>query len=237
MMKKDDMSPVGRVGADPDEQMIVDRVYSAVMERRLAPRTKLSEAALCDSFGVGRMRVRRSLLLLASQGIVDLQSNRGAYIACPSPEEAGEVFEARMMIEPVLVQAMTDTVSSAVIHRLHRHLEREEAARQKRERSEIIRLSGEFHVELAKGHGNTVLTRVIRELVTRTSLIVGLFGVNRESSCPEDEHNRIVEAIAAGDGARAEVLVRHHLKHIQDGLDLTRAEDERPDIARILGRR
>lgn len=183
------------------------------------------------------MRVRRSLLLLASQGIVDLQSNRGAYIACPSPEEAGEVFEARMMIEPVLVRAMAGNPSPSLVQRLHDHLRHEETARQKRERSDIIRLSGEFHVELAKGQGNAVMTRVIRELVTRTSLIVGLFGVNRESSCPENEHRLIVEAIADRDGDRAEDLVRHHLKHIQDGLDLTRAEDKRPDIAKILGGR
>ena len=82
----------------PEEKVIVDRIFSAVMEQRLAPRTKLAEATLCRTFGVGRMRVRRALLLLGSQGIVELHSNRGAYVACPSPEEAREVFEARRII-------------------------------------------------------------------------------------------------------------------------------------------
>lgn len=219
----------------PDEKAIVDRIYSAVMEQRLAPRTKLSEAALCESFGVGRMRVRRSLLLLASQGIVDLHSNRGAYIACPSAEEAHEVFEARLMIEPGLVRAMAEGVTGDVIEGLRRHLDLETAARAKKERGDIIRLSGEFHVELAIGHGNAVLTRLVRELVTRTSLIVGLFGVNRESTCPEDEHSQIVEAIARGDGKTAAKVVERHLSHIQEGLDLTGVEVDQPDLARILG--
>ena len=233
-MKQQASSIARDMNADPNEQLIVDRIYSAVMERRLAPRTKLSEAALCGTFGVGRMRVRRSLLLLASQGIVDLQSNRGAYIACPSAEEADEVFEARMMIEPGLVRTMAENVSDEVIEGMRRHLKREDAARKQRERSEIIRLSGEFHVELAKGHGNAALTRFVRELVTRTSLIVGLFGVNRESTCPEDDHSEIVEAIAAGDCNKAAKAVRHHLRHIQDGLDLTSVRNEQPDLARIL---
>lgn len=233
-MRQRNQPTTGEMKADPDEKMIVDRIYSAVMEQRLAPRTKLSEAALCDTFGVGRMRVRRSLLLLASQGIVDLHSNRGAYVACPSAAEADEVFEARMMIEPGLVRTMAQGASKRIIAGLRRHLEREDAARKKRERSEIIRLSGEFHVELAKGHGNAALTRFVRELVTRTSLIVGLFGANRESTCPEDDHSQIVEAIAAGEGEKAAETVRRHLLHIQSGLDLTSVGREQPDLARIL---
>jgi len=233
-MRQGNLSTAGEMNADPDEKIIIDRIYSAVMEQRLAPRTKLSEAALCESFGVGRMRVRRSLLLLASQGIVDLHSNRGAYVACPSAAEADEVFEARMMIEPGLVRAMAENISDEVIKGLRRHLKREDAARKERERSEIIRLSGEFHVELAKGHGNAALTRFVRELVTRTSLIVGLFGVNRESTCPENDHGQIVEAIATGDGNKAAKAVRDHLVHIQNGLDLTSVKNEQPDLARIL---
>ena len=236
-MKQDANAAPETLSADPDEQMIVDRIYSAVMEQRLAPRTKLSEAALCESFGVGRMRVRRSLLLLASQGIVDLHSNRGAYVACPSAKEADEVFEARQMIEPGLVRSMAEGVSQDVLRGLRRHLKLEDEARKQTERGDIIRLSGEFHVELAKGHGNTVLTRLVRELVTRTSLIVGMFGVERKSSCPEDEHHQIVEAIAARDGKKAARLVRRHLSHIQEGLELDDVSTEPPDLVRILANR
>ena len=89
-----------------DESIIVERIYKAVMEQRLAPKTKLSEARLCETFGVGRMHVRRALLLLASQGIIELQSNRGAYVACPDESEANDVFAARMLIEPPLVRQM-----------------------------------------------------------------------------------------------------------------------------------
>ncbi len=236
-MKKDDSRTAENLDRDPNEQMIVDRIYSAVMERRLAPRTKLSESALCESFGVGRMRVRRALLLLASQGIVELQSNRGAYVACPGPREAHEVFDARLIIETGIVREMARGVPQDVIDRLRRHIELEEAARQRNERTDIIRLSGEFHVELANEHGNAVLARLLRELVTRTSLIVGLFGISRQSTCPEEEHSQIVDAIAGGDGDRAAAKIRDHLDHIRHGLDLTRAEPAQPNLVKILGDR
>ena len=88
----------------PDEQEIVDRIYAAVMEQRLPPETKLSEAKLCESFGVGRMRIRRALLLLASQEIVDLRSNRGAFVSCPDRKEASDVFGARCHLETSVIR-------------------------------------------------------------------------------------------------------------------------------------
>ncbi len=223
--------------ADPDEQMIVDRIYSAVMEQKLAPKTKLSEAALCETFGVGRMRVRRALLLLSSQGIVDLQSNRGAFIACPSPDEAREVFAARLMIEIGIVRELTREISSTSVNLLRMHIEKEDDARARNDRTDIIRLSGEFHVELAKCHGNSVLTRVVRELVTRSSLIVALFGTNKDSSCPDDEHASIVNAIVSGDPQSAEDNMQHHLLHVKDSLDLAQTQKVEPDLAKILAGR
>ncbi|NVO58292.1 GntR family transcriptional regulator [Rhodobacteraceae bacterium B1Z28] len=233
-MTNDAQQKLNTMQTDPDEQMIVDRIYSAVMEQKLAPRTKLSEAALCETFGVGRMRVRRALLLLDSQGIVDLRSNRGAYVACPSADEAREVFAARLMIETGIVRELARGVSDTGLSALRRHIEQEDIARTKDDRTEMIRLSGAFHVELARCHDNTVLTRVVRELVTRSSLIVALFGANRSSTCPDDEHASIIEAIADGDPQAAEDSIRHHILHVQNGLDLEQSQKAEPDLAKIL---
>lgn len=221
--------------SDSDEKNIVERIYKAVMEQRLAPNTKLSEASLCEAFGVGRMRVRRALLLLSSQGIINLQSNRGAYVACPDKSEAADVFEARMLIEPPMVKQLAKDPSQASLELLCDHIALENSAREQNERIEVIRLSGEFHVKLAQAVGNSVITRVMRELVTRTSLIVGLFGVQGNASCPDDEHAKILEAIRNRDPKRAEQLLVSHLNHIQSGLDMDARKRPQDDLASILG--
>ena len=99
------------------------------MEQRLAPNTKLSEALLCETFGVGRMRVRRALLLLSSQGLIELQSNRGAYVACPDKSEAHDVFAARMLIEPPLVRQLAQSSVNIDLTVLIDHITLEDAAR------------------------------------------------------------------------------------------------------------
>ncbi len=220
---------------DPDEQLIVERISSAVMEQRLPPNTKLSETKLCEAFGVGRMHVRRALLLLGSQGIVTLKPNRGAFVACPEPEEANEVFDSRVLIESALIRKMSDGLEDGILDSLEKHLEAEENARNGHDRREVIRLSGEFHVLLAAAGGNKVLARVVRELVMRSSLIVALFGPPGGVSCPADEHPRILAALAQNDSERAAQLLCAHLRHIQDGLDLTITQSGQQDLARVLG--
>lgn len=224
-----DLSP------DADENLIVERIYKAVMEQRLAPNTKLSEARLCETFGVGRMRVRRALLLLSSQGIIELHSNRGAYVACPDKAEANDVFQARMLIEPPLVRQLAQNPNEVSLALLAEHIALEDAARADKERTEIIRLSGEFHTKLAQATGNKFISRMMRELVTRTSLIVGLFGSSENASCPDDEHTKILQAIQLGDPTLAEKLLMSHLNHIQSGLDMDVRQQPQNDLAAILG--
>ena len=205
------------------------------MEQRLAPNTKLSEARLCETFGVGRMRIRRALLLLSSQGIIELQSNRGAYVACPDKSEANDVFAARMLIEPPLVRQLAQNSGDVNLALLTNHIALEDAARKKKERTEIIRLSGEFHTKLAQASGNKFIFRMMRQLVTRTSLIVGLFGSSENASCPDDEHGNILNAIQSHDPELAEQLLISHLNHIQSGLDMETRQQPQDDLAAILG--
>ena len=220
---------------DPDERIIVERIFKAVMEQRLAPNTKLSEARLCETFNVGRMRVRRALLLLSSQGVVELQSNRGAYVACPDKGEANDIFDARMLIEPPLVRRLAHHSGKTSFTLLTDHISLEEVARQRNERTEVIRLSGEFHVKLAQAAGNKFISRMMRELVIRTSLIVGLFGTTGQTSCPEDEHAEILKAVKAGNADQAEALLFAHLNHIRNGLDMDVRKQPQDDLASILG--
>ncbi len=217
-----------------DEQAIVDRIVAAVMEQRLPPGTKLSEATLCETFGVSRMRVRRALLLLANQDIVELLSNRGAFIASPTRQEARDVFEARKAIEPDVVRLAVERADAADIAGLEGHLRLEAEAHGERNRRNAIRLSGEFHVLLASTTGNAVLARMTRALVTRTSLIIGLFGASGVSDCPEAEHAEILDAIKRKDAETAIALARDHLSHIEASLDLTTGESGQINIRSIL---
>jgi len=220
---------------DAEEARIVERIYEAVMDQRLAPGAKLSEAALCEAFGVGRMRIRRSLLILASREVVDLQPNRGAYVAQPTADQAREVFEARLMIEPPLARLAAQRIKRADIKSLEAHLDKEAVAHAAGNRREAIRLSGQFHAALAQVAENTVTLRIVKDLITRSSIIIAMYGDAGFSNCRDDEHSAIVAALRTSDADGAETLMRAHLAHIKDHLQPGRQAMESQDLVALFG--
>lgn len=223
-------------GDDVVEEAIVGHIFEAIIEQRLPPGTKLSESALCEAFGVGRMRVRRSLLLLASRQVVELRANRGAFVASPTAEQAAEIFEARLILEPDIARLAVERATQADIALLARHLEQEYEAHRNSQRNEAIRLSGQFHVHLCEIAGNSVMLRMMKELVTRTSLIIGIYGAPGMVNCRDDDHAAIADAIGTRNADKAARMMRLHIKHIQEHLDLTSRKQAPLDLVSILKR-
>jgi DNA-binding GntR family transcriptional regulator len=214
---------------------IVERVIRAILEHRLPPGAKLTELALCETFGVGRATVRRALLMLAERGTVTLEPNRGAFVASPTAAQAREVFEARRAIEPIVAANAARLISPRELAVLRAHLKEEARAQRANVRHDAIRLSGQFHVVLADCAGNAVLARFVGELVARTSLIIGLFGSPPGSCCICDEHQGLVGALERGDAGAATAIMKAHLSHIESELDLSERKRGEIDVRAVLG--
>ncbi len=219
------------------EEDIVERIFEAVVEQRLPPGTKLSESALCDAFGVGRMRIRRSLLLLSSREVVELHANRGAFVASPTAKQAREVFEARLTLEPTIARLAVERATEADVAELSDHLKKEHDAHHDDRRHEAIRLSGQFHVLLAQIASNAVMLRIMKELVTRTSLIIGIFGAPSVANCRDDDHERILHAFKARDGQAAAGLMAEHLRVIESSLNLGHKNSGSVDLVSLFSKK
>ena len=167
----------------PSDGAIFDRIVAAVMEQKLAGGAKLPEAALCEAFDCSRSQIRRVLVVLAERGVVALHPNRGAFVAKPSADEARDVFEARRAIERSIVLTAASRIDADELSELRANARAGAGAEAVGDRSESIRLSGQFHLRLAEAAGNAVLTRFLEDLVTRTSLIIGLYGSPSARSC------------------------------------------------------
>jgi DNA-binding GntR family transcriptional regulator len=231
--------PVGKdlPGEEVVEEGIVDRIFAAVVEQRLPPGTKLSESTLCEAFGVGRMHIRRSLLLLASREVVELQPNRGAFVASPTAKQAREVFEARMALEPTIARLAVERATDKDIADLSSHLRMEHDAHHNESRHEAIRLSGQFHILLAQIASNAVMLRMMKELVTRTSLIIGIFGEPNVTNCRDDDHELILAAFKARDGQAAADLMSEHLQEIESALNLDSKSNAPVDLISLFARK
>lgn len=206
--------------AKPTDQDIQDRIFEAILARRLRPGAPLREEELAQVFGVSRTKVRPAIAKLAQAGLVQVRRNHGATVAAPTRQEARHVLELRGMIEPPVAAALARACPAGAIKELRRHVARERAARRAGDDAALVRLTGEFHLRLADLHGNALLARSLREMEALTCLSILSYGRPNAAACLPDEHGRIVGAIEAGDGDAAGALMRHHLEHVAAEMDL-----------------
>jgi DNA-binding GntR family transcriptional regulator len=222
------------------ENDIYERMVTAILDHRLPPGTKLIEDKLAAAFGVSRTRIRPVLVRLANEQTVTLTPNRGAMVAQPTQSEAREVFEVRRMIEPTLLAHFIATAGEQDIRLLSDCIAQEETARSVGDMRRAIRLSGDFHLHIASSAGHQTLGRILRELVSRTSLILMSYSINHlqirqeATTCGCREHRALLDAIRLKDPVEAARLMREHLDQLESQLQFTQPSTQTPDLASIF---
>lgn len=208
---------------------IHDRIYTAIVEHRLQPGTKLTEERVAELFGVSRTQVRGVLQRLAVEQLVTLVPNRGAFVTTPSAAQAHDVLDVRRTLEPGVVARLIERIASGdardAVKQLRRLVKREQEAHARGDRRTAVRLSGEFHVLLAELSGSSIYHRMMRELTPLTCLAILSFEAPTAAACPNDEHARLIDAIEAHDVAATAALMIEHLHHIERALNLNRPDD------------
>jgi DNA-binding GntR family transcriptional regulator len=197
-------------------QSVVDHVYSALRERILSgelPRgTKLRQASLAEELGVSRTPLREALRRLATEGLVEFSPNRGATVSELDFGDMRHAWSARVALEPGAARLAAERRDDEAITAM-----REVVAEQRRvgnDRDASFAANRRFHLRLAAASGNPHLTR-FAEMLWVPRIGVPIYQAQAvEPRGPQawaDEHEHIVDAIAAGDGDAAERLTREHV--------------------------
>ena len=248
-------------GSALSDDDIHQRVIEAIIDQRLLPGTKLVEDKLGQAFGVSRTRVRQVLVRLAQEQVVTVEPHKGATVAQPSVEDAREVFEARAVVEAVLVRRFIERAQPADFEALNDCIEAEEEARREGDQAAALRLSGRFHLMIAEVAGHQTFARMLAMLISRTSLILMSYAPLERSiagrslaaqaparwvdSCRCNAHRGVLAALRqARDGASltslmadAEHRMREHLADIEAGLCFNLPEPTTADMTELFSPR
>jgi DNA-binding GntR family transcriptional regulator len=195
-------------------------LQKAILEHRLRPGMKLSEDEVGEIFGASRTVVRAALHALAHSGLVTIERNRGAFVSRPSIREAHEVFEARALIEPRVARMAALAVTEAQLANLKAHIDAEHVALAAGEMGKSLSLSGLFHIAVSDIADQQVLGAIIRQLISRSSLIIALYWKRPDTACESHSHHALMAAMAARDGQAAEEIMKSHIVDLHSGLDL-----------------
>jgi len=217
----------------PSESALVDEVAERIREKILSGDIpiggQLRQALLAEEFGVSRMPVREALRQLQSGGLITVLPNRGAIVRVPAPWEVREAYEVRAELEALAARRAVRRITPDVVAELRAiNSEMRERASGRRPATDLApaerhRGSETFHGLIAGSAENARLTRMIDELhgaFPRNILVQLLAEDPRYCATNFDEHDAIVDALAARDAEAAGSLMRQHI--LQAGEHLSR---------------
>ena len=206
-------------------EQIAERIWLSIAERRLRPGMRLKETELAELFGVSRAKVRQVLAILVREGLVASELNKGAFVAEPSVEEARDVFQIRRAVEQRVIERLIDRLDADKLAVLTSHVEQERIANATNDQRAIIKLSGGFHQMLAEMSEADFLSGLMRDLISRSSLITAAFRDSDKYNCGPDEHDEIIAHLRQGDLKAARKAMAHHLDHVEKELRLSGERD------------
>jgi DNA-binding GntR family transcriptional regulator len=195
---------------------VVDQVYVAVRERiltgELARGARLRQEELAAELGVSRTPLREALRRLASEGLVDFNPNRGATVSRDDVANLWHAWAARVAIEPGAARLAAQAGDPEAVSALRALIGEQRGAVERA--GDTYAANRDFHLALVAASGNPHLVRFAETLwVPRIARRIYLLQAvdPRRVLAWADDHDRIVDAIAAGDGDLAAALTREHI--------------------------
>ncbi|WP_171117907.1 MULTISPECIES: GntR family transcriptional regulator [unclassified Ruegeria] len=179
---------------------LVERLRNLVVEDVLKPGEKVPEKQLCDSLGVSRTPLREALKVLASEGFVVLQANRGARVASVTREELENTFPVLAALEQLAGELACQQMDVAEIQRIECSHEDMLSAYEARDRQAYFKANQDIHQALIKGARNDILENHHKLLAARVRRARFLANLSDERWAQAiDEHETMMELLKARD--------------------------------------
>src|SRR5437867_991093 len=99
-------------------QAIADELRTELMKGLLGPGVDLPQVALARRFGVSRIPVRDALRVLAGEGLVEMDANRGARVINLKPAEIREVYDLRILLECDCLRRASKAITPIVLREI-----------------------------------------------------------------------------------------------------------------------
>lgn len=206
---------IGPLQADRDRYgSASDYAYAAlkgeIVEGRFPPGRRMREIELSEWLGVSRTPTRQALSRLELEGLVDLRPRVGLVVSSLDSDAIDELYEMRAALEGTAAALAASHASARDLATLRQMLAAEVALPLEAEARYRHNLA--FHQALYAAAHNRFLVKSLHALHDAISLL-GPSTLTAEGryQLAQEEHGRIVEAIAAKDANTAEAEARAHV--------------------------
>jgi DNA-binding GntR family transcriptional regulator len=199
---------------------VADRLRDQIIRGEIPEGSQLRQNVIADQYRVSRIPVREALRQLDAEGLITIVPNRGAIVPELSPDDIGELFAIRALLEPEVLKASIPNLTTAQFAEAEAMLLKFEDDLQREDHiGNWGRLNWQFHSILYSGAKQPHFMSIIRnvnhngERYTRLQLYL-THGIQRAN----EEHHRLLQLCRERNVTAACDLLRQHIQHAGQSL-------------------
>ncbi|MGB7042784.1 MAG: GntR family transcriptional regulator [Xanthobacteraceae bacterium] len=206
------------------------RVYAALRHAIIAleiePGTPLEEERLCKEYKVSRTPMREALIRLASDGLVELEANKGARVAALQLVDVIDHYEAMDVFQPAIWHFATVRRNDADILTIKKAVEAFKGAIVRKDAEAIVRSNYEAHRAIAAASHNRSHEKAYQQMLVDKLRVAqhaahdltrdrGHILATRFSGALRILE-QLVDVIVRGDAKGAQSLARDYNTHVRE---------------------
>lgn len=181
---------------------------------------RLIETQIAEQFGVSRTPARLAIERLASIGLAEHATNRGAIVHQPSFQELQELLHIRQINEGLIARMAAQKCRQEDAAILYAILDNMRTALDADDVDTYSTLSSELHAHIMDMAQNRYLTDFVMHIYMITSRYhMAITSLPYRAASSFLEHHAIVDAIVAHDGDAANQAMIQHIEIIKNFFD------------------
>jgi len=197
-----------RLSTDGLVRLLEDDILNSILK----PGDRLDEQSLARRFEVSRTPVREALRHLASSGLIEIRKNQGATVKRLTTAELIEMFQVMAEYEGLSARLSARRMTTTEIAEMRKWNKECDTLANKEDHDGFYAANNLFHETIFRGSRNEFLQEESRKLRNRLNAYRRHITTQpRSMQRSVIEHNRIADAIKAGDEDTAHSLMRQHV--------------------------
>jgi DNA-binding GntR family transcriptional regulator len=194
-------------------EQVVNAIVSEIVEGELPANSRLIQDELARAYGVSRQPVQQALLLLRDRGLVREAPGRGLIVAPLDVDFVRNLYEIRARLDGLAACLAAERAAERARIEGPAYLEEGRVAVESGSLNAQIEADMRFHAFINELSGNSLVGETTAPHWPYLRRVMGEV-LRDDSQMPRTilaEHVAILDAVIAGDGAKAETLSRQHI--------------------------
>ncbi|MDP5276810.1 GntR family transcriptional regulator [Chengkuizengella axinellae] len=194
------------------KERALNQIQRWIIEGTLEPGEKIYDAEISEALGISRTPVREALLLLETQGLIEMHPGKETKVTTITKEDVTKIYPPLATLHALAAEEVAETIPSEKIEQLKEINHQFELAIQLNEPYKAMETDEQFHNLIIELADNSYISHFCSILDLHVRRLKYLF-LTQEIVSKEDsihEHRLLIQAFLEHDKEKAAIIMKQN---------------------------